>query len=233
MGKIGPPEMTPEIERAWIETFRYAAERSPFYRELLKEFRSVPRLEQVRPIDKHLLSERNLDFLCVPRERVIEVVTTSGTTGKPLLWMLTDADLKRLGENERLSFECAGLTSQDTVLIAVGMDRCFMAGLAYWLGLRELGCGIVRAGAASPALALEMIERTQPTAIVGVPSFLRTITHKAEEIGFKLKAAGVKKAICIGEPVRDKEFELNAVGKAIESAWGARVYSTYGVTEFA
>ena len=70
MGKIAPPEMISEIERAWAETFRYAAERSPFYRELLKEFRSVPRLEQVLPINKHVLSERNLDFLCVPRCKV-------------------------------------------------------------------------------------------------------------------------------------------------------------------
>ena len=55
------------------------------------------------------------------------------------------------------------MTAHDTVLVAVAMDRCFMAGLAYWLGLRELGCGVVRTGAASPVLVLEMIERVQPT----------------------------------------------------------------------
>lgn len=146
--------------------------------------------------------------------------------------MLTDADLDRLGENERLSFECAGLGARDTVLLAVGMDRSFIAGLAYWLGLRAMGCAIIRAGASSPGLALEMIERTNPTAIVGVPSSLRVIAEKAEETGFDLKSSPVKKAICIGEPVRDKAFHLNTAGRAIESAWDARVYSTYGVTEF-
>lgn len=73
--------------------------------------------------------------------------------------------------NKKLSFECAGLTPRDAVLVAVAMDRCFMAGLAYWLGLREIGCGVVRSGASSPLLVLEMIQRVQPTAIVGVPSF--------------------------------------------------------------
>jgi phenylacetate-CoA ligase len=225
--------MTRSFDELWAETFHYARERSPFYRERFGGMKGVPRLNAVPTVDKAALSGRNLDFLCVPRERVVEIVTTSGTAGAPLLWMLTDADVGRLGQNERLSFECAGLASRDTVLVAVAMDRCFMAGLAYWLGLRELGCAAVRVGATSPLLVLEMIERAQATAIVAVPSFLRVIADKARETGFDLKNCSVKKAICIGEPVRDGALALNASGRAIESAWGARVYSTYGVTELA
>jgi phenylacetate-CoA ligase len=43
----------------------------------------------------------------------------------------------------------------------------------------------------------------------------------------------VKKAVCIGEPVRDRTLALNTAGLFIETAWGVRVYSTYGVTELA
>jgi phenylacetate-CoA ligase len=222
-----------DFQRAWEATYRQAARHSPYYRELFRGATEVPRLSDVPTVDKTVLSERNLDFLCVPRERVVEIVTTSGTMGKPLLWMLTEADVKRLGLNERLSFECAGLTAGDTMLVAVAMERCFMAGLAYWLGLREIGCGIVRTGATSPMLVLEMIERAEPTAIVAVPSFLRVIGAKARELGVDLAAGSVKKAICIGEPVRDRTLALNAAGMAIEGVWGARVYSSYGVTELA
>ncbi len=225
--------MTPLFEQHWTETFRYAAAHSPFYRELFRGAHEAPPLENVPLVDKQIVSERNHDFLCVPGAQIVEIVTTSGTTGKPLLWMLTERDVGRLALNERLSFECAGLTARDTVLVAVAMDRCFMAGLAYWLGLRELGCGIVRVGPASPVLVLEMIERVQPTAIVAVPSFLRVIADKARETGFDLKSASVKKAVCIGEPIRDRTLALNASGRAIEAAWGVRVYSTYGVTELA
>jgi phenylacetate-CoA ligase len=225
--------MTRAFEKAWAGTFRYAAEHSPFYRRLFRGIKGVPPLEQVPLVDKETLSGQNLDFLCVPRERVVEIVTTSGTTGQPLLWMLTEADLRRLARNERLSFECAGLTARDTVLVAVAMDRCFMAGMAYWLGLRELGCAIVRAGAASPLLVLEMIARAQPAAIVAVPSFLRLLAEKARETGFDLQNCPVRKAVCIGEPVRDAALALNAQGRAIQSAWPARIYSTYGVTELA
>jgi phenylacetate-CoA ligase len=226
-------KMTSSFDQRWAETFHYAKEKSPFYRELFAAARDVPRFNTVPTVNKAALSERNLDFLSVPRERVVEIVTTSGTTGKPILWMLTEADVRRLGKNERLSFECAGLTAHDTMLVAVAMDRCFMAGLAYWLGARELGCAIVRVGAASPMLVLEMIERTQATAIVAVPSFLRVIADKARETGFDLKNCSVKKAICIGEPVRDQAQGLNASGRTVELAWGAKAYSTYGVTELA
>jgi len=225
--------MTQGFDQLWAETFRHAAEHSPYYRELFRGRPDVPALETLPTVDKKILSERNLDFLCVPREQIVEVVTTSGTTGQPLIWMLSEADVRRLTLNEKLSFGCAGLTARDTVLVAVAMDRCFMAGLAYWLGLRELGCAVVRTGAASPTLILEMIQRVQPTAIVAVPSFLRHVADKARETGVDLKNCPVTKAVCIGEPVRDRAFALNASGRAIESAWGAQVYSTYGVTELA
>ncbi len=225
--------MSKTVEQLWAETFRHAAEHSPYYRELFRGQTDVSALDSVPLLNKATLSERNLDFLCVPRERVVEIVTTSGTTGNPLLWMLTEADVKRLAVNEQLSFGCVGLTSRDTVLVAVAMDRCFMAGQAYWLGLREIGCGMVRTGAASPLLVLEMIQRVQPTAIVGVPSFLRIVADKAREAGVDLKQSSVKKLICIGEPIRDAAFQLNHSGAALEAAWGAKIYSTYGVTELA
>ncbi|MDR3458449.1 MAG: AMP-binding protein [Verrucomicrobiae bacterium] len=221
------------LEKFWPDTFRYAQRHSPFYRELFHGLADPPPLAGVPTVDKATLSARNLDFMCVRREHIREIVTTSGTTGKPLLWLLTAGDIDRLALNEQISFACAGLTPRDTVLVAVALDRCFIAGLAYWQGLQRLGCTVIRVGASSARLVLEMIERLQPTAIVGVPSFLRVIADKAAELKIDLKNSPVTKAVCIGEPVRDAGFQLNKSGRAIEAAWGARVYSTYGVTELA
>ncbi|HEY5297423.1 MAG TPA: AMP-binding protein [Verrucomicrobiae bacterium] len=225
--------MSKHFERLWPETFRHAKTHSPFYRELFCNLTVAPPFEEIPTVDKTIVSARNLDFLCVPRESVLEIVTTSGTTGDPLLWMLTKSDLQRLATNEKLSFECAGLTSRDTVLVAVALDRCFIAGLAYSTGLRELGCAVVRVGPSSSLLILEMIARVQPTAIVAVPSFLRVIADKARETKFDLQNSSVKKLICIGEPVRERTLALNTVGRIIETAWNAKVFSTYGVTELA
>jgi phenylacetate-CoA ligase len=225
--------MTSAFNRHWPETFRHAKKHSPFYRELYRGLKGVPPLASLPTVDKQILSARNEDFLCVPRRSIAEIVTTSGTTGQPLVWMLTAADVHRLAVNEKLSFDCAGITPRDTVLVAVALDRCFIAGLAYWQGLRELGCTVVRVGASSALLVLEMIERLRPTAIVAVPSFLRVIAEKARMTGFALKKSTIKKIICIGEPIRDASLALNASGRAIEAAWNARVFSTYGVTELA
>jgi len=78
-----------------------------------------------------------------------------------------------------------------------------------------------------------MIARVRPTAIVAVPSFLRLVAEKARATGFDLARGPVQKAVCIGEPIRDRELRLNSSGRTIEAAWGAKVYSTYGVTELA
>ena len=217
----------------WGETLRYAGDKSPYYREILGAQKGSPTPQEIPPLDKTTLSVRNLDFLCVSQEQIAEVVTTSGTTGKPLVWMLTKRDLQRLAQNEKFAFDCVGLTARDTALLAVTLDRAFIAGLAYWLGLQEIGCAVIRVGPGLPAMVLEMIDRVRPTAIVSVPSFLRIMADRARESGFDLRGCSVKKLICIGEPVRGTAFALNATGQFLESAWNAKVYSTYGVTELA
>lgn len=227
-------------EAAWKETFRYALDRSPFYRRHLRQAgfdeHSSPALAdlaRIPTVNKDLLSSQVDDFLCVPRRAIIDIVTTSGSTGHPLVVPLSERDLQRLGHNEYLSFRCAGLTPDDTVLLAVTLDRCFIAGMAYYLGLRELGCTIVRVGPAAPAMHLDLLQRTGPTAIVGVPSFLCRIAETAQQAGVDLRQHTIRKAICIGESIRLTDGAPNRVGARIESAWGARVYSTYGITELA
>jgi phenylacetate-CoA ligase len=79
----------------------------------------------------------------------------------------------------------------------------------------------------------DMIRRLKPTAIVSVPSFLGHLADKAAETNFNLAAGGIRRAVCIGEPVRENNFALNRAGLAVEKSWGAKVFSTYGVTELA
>ena len=227
-------------QTAWTDTVRQAFDRSPFYREHfaragLSPSEKIPldEIARIPAIDKTVVSENTEQFLCVPREKIVDIVTTSGSIGQPLVWQLTENDLERLARNEELSFGCAGFTAADTVLLAVAMDRCFIAGMAYYLGLQKLGCAVVRVGAATPAMHLDMIRRVKPTAVVSVPSFLAHLADKAAEAKFDLAASGIGKAVCIGEPVRQNDFSLNRAGLAVEKRWGAKVFSTYGVTELA
>ncbi|MCJ8208139.1 AMP-binding protein [Mucilaginibacter sp. RS28] len=216
----------------------YVAEKSPYYRTLfaahgidIKQISSLADLQLLPVTTKDDLQQNNLDFLCVPAEQVIEYTSTSGTLGDPVIIGLTNNDLDRLALNEYNSFISAGITPDDTVQLMLTLDRQFMAGMAYYLGLRKLGAGIVRLGPGVPSLQLETIKRLKPTAIVAVPSFILKLIKYAKDNGIDINNTSVKKAICIGENIRNTDFSLNILGRKIKDQWDIELYSTYASTE--
>ena len=168
-------------------------------------------------------------FACEPAQ-IREWVTTSGTSGKPLGIPLTAGDLDRLAANEHAAFSLAGLGPTDVLLMLVGMDRLFVAGLAYWLGAQSIGAAVVRAGpqhASSAALLSETIRRYGATHIIAVPSFLAA--HACD----KIDAPSLRAIIAIGEPIRSvaNPLEFNAVGARLAGTFGVPILSTYASTE--
>ena len=183
-------------EKLLREHLRYIASNSPYYRRTLKgidiENTGFDNLHELPFTDKSQLGEYGEDFLAVPASKVVDIVLSSGTTGKPTRIMYTENDLKRLAYNEEISFAGCGITSDDIVLLTCTIDRCFIAGLAYFLGIRSLGAAAVRNGLNTPASHLETILRTNPTAIVGVPSFILKLGHYLESKGVDPRGSGIK-----------------------------------------
>ena len=219
---------------------KYAAENSPYYKRLFQDLGIDPLnihteadFRQIPVTTKEQLQEFNQDFVSVPSDKLIDHVTTSGTLGKPVSIALTDSDLDRLALNEYHSFRMAGITAGDKVQITTTLDRRFMAGMAYFLGLRKLGAGIIRTGSGLPILQWESIARFQPTHLVAVPSFLLKMLEFAIANKIDYRSSSIKAAICIGEPLRDAEGNLNALGRKISSLWDIELYSTYASTEMA
>jgi phenylacetate-CoA ligase len=239
-GTLDPAGIARLLDDGVARTAAYACANSPFYRERFDaaglrpaDIASTRDLRRLPPTTKHDVSASGERMWCVPWKRVVDLATTSGTTGLPTLYPLTEADIRRLGYNEFLSFTCAGLTPDDVAIVAVTLDKCFMAGLAYFEGLRQIGATAVRVGSGSPVMLLSLVERLEATAIVSVPSFLDRIARHAAETGLDLAGSSVRKLICIGEPLRGADFQLSPPGAQLSRAWGARMYSTYGVTELA
>lgn len=220
------------------ELLAYLNNNSPFYKQLFAEnnidISTVNALEDLATLPttgKEELQTRNDDFLCVPKSKIIEYTSTSGTIGKPVTIALSDSDLSRLAYNEYSSFICADGSASDIYQLMLTLDRQFMAGMAYYTGIRKMGAGIIRVGPGVPSLQWETIARLQPTAIVAVPSFIVKLIHFAEEHKIDTNSSSVKKAICIGENIRNTDFSLNVLGKKITSAWNIKLYSTYASTE--
>jgi len=242
--------MIPEIEKASkqdIKAFQeeklkdlldYLNNHSEYYKRIFLENKiDISQINTLEDLSKLPLTTKddlqlyNDDFQCVPKNKIVDYVTTSGTLGDPVTFALTDKDLDRLAYNEAISFACAEVTNDDVLQLMTTIDRRFMAGLAYFLGARQLGAGIIRVGAGIPELQWDSILKFKPTYLIVVPSFILKLIAFAKKNNIDINKSGIKGAICIGEPIREQDFSLNPLAKKIKASWDIQLFSTYASTE--
>jgi phenylacetate-CoA ligase len=232
------PEIREIQEKKLQDLLVYLDSNSPYYQKIFKKngidinrIRHLEDLTIVPLTSKDDLQQYNDEFLCVPKSSVIEYTSTSGTLGAPVTISLTEKDLQRLAYNEFKSFACAGGLPEDIFQLMLTLDRQFMAGMAYYSGIRKLGAGIIRVGPGVPSLQWETILRLKPTVLVAVPSFILKLIQYAAEHSIDPATSSVKKAICIGENIRQTDFSFNVLGKKITESWNLKLFSTYASTE--
>jgi len=233
-----PSDIKSFQEQKLAEQLIFLYENSRFYQDLFRknniDITKIKTLEDLTLIpvtNKDDLQERNEDFICVPKNRIIDYITTSGTLGDPVTFAMTDHDLERLAYNEAISFAVADGNAEDTYQLMTTIDRRFMAGLAYFLGVRKLGAGIIRVGNGMPELQWDSIRRFKPNAFITVPSFILKLIEYAEANGIDYKSSSIRKAVCIGEPLRNPDFSLTTLSRRIREKWDIQLYSTYASTE--
>lgn len=217
----------------------YLKENSPYYRRLFDSYGinigKIVHLEDLVRIpftEKKDLQLYNDDFCCVERKKIIDYITTSGTLGDPVLFGCTEKDLQRLAYNEKKSFQCAGLTDESVLQLMTTLDKRFMAGMAYFLGLREMGAGVIRVGNGIPELQWDTIRRFHPDSIMCVPSFILKLIDYAEDHDIDYRSSSIKRIIGIGEGLRDQNFDYNLLGRQIHERWPeVRLFATYSSTE--
>jgi phenylacetate-CoA ligase len=216
----------------------YLQDHSLFYQRMFLQYhidihqiKTIEDLQQIPFTDKKDSQHHNEDFICVTKEKIMDYITTSGTLSDPVTFAMTEADLERLAYNEKISFECAGAKEGDIFQLMTTMDKRFMAGLAYFLGIRKLGASIIRVGNGVAELQWDTIQRIKPNIAVLVPSFILKLIKYAEENGIDFKNSSIKKLVCIGENLREQDFSLNLLGQSIKEKWDVELYSTYASTE--
>ena len=232
-----------EIQRLQEQLLReqvaYLATHSAYYRAMFdaegiapESIRTIADLKRLPFTEKKDLQLRNAEFLCCPREDIIDFVTTSGTLGDPVTFGCTEEDLQRLAYNEQKSFACAGITKNSVVQLMTTLDKRFMAGMAYFLGLRTLGAGVIRVGNGIPELQWDTIQRLHPDAIMCVPSFILRLIEYAQAHRIDYRNCSVKRIIGIGEGLRNQDFSLNILGQRIHDLWPeVQLFATYSSTE--
>ena len=233
------PDVIKSFQEEKLHTaLHYLADHSPYYQRMFRSYGiDVDRIVHLEDLFKIPFTEKkdlqlfNDDFRCCPREKVIDYITTSGTLGDPVTFGCTELDLQRLAYNEKKSFECAGLRPGNIVQLMTTLDKRFMAGLAYFLGIRELGASVIRVGNGIPELQWDTIHRIHPDTIMCVPSFILRLIEYAEQHGIDYRNSSIRRIIGIGEGLREQDFSLNLLGHRIKEKWDVDLFATYSSTE--
>ncbi|SIP92581.1 phenylacetate-CoA ligase [Chryseobacterium sp. RU37D] len=225
-------------EQKLQELLTYLETQSPFYQKLFKEnninisdIQTLEDLQKIPTTTKNDIQQNNDDFFCITPDKIVDYSTTSGTLGDPVTFGLSDNDLERLAYNEAISFACAGIQKGDVVQMITTIDKRFMAGLAYFLGLRKMGASVVRMGPGIPELQWDSIFRYKPKYLITVPSFLLKMIDYAEKHGIDYKNSSVYGAVCIGESIKNQDFTDNILSQKIKEKWNIKLFSTYASTE--
>ena len=220
-------------DRLLAEHIRYCRSNSPFYREKFSSFPDrnydFDLLQELPTTSKQDLAEHNEKFFAVPETEIADICFTSGTTGKPCRIIYTASDLDRLAYNDACGYRAAGMCPGDRVLLTCTIDRCFIAGLAYYQGVIKFGASAIRNGLNTLDSHAEVIGLLRPQNIVGVPSFLAKLGQYLTDHG--IDKSCIKRLVCIGEPARTRKLELTPLGKKLESFWPGAVHSTYASSE--
>ncbi|WP_136809447.1 phenylacetate--CoA ligase family protein [Desulfosediminicola flagellatus] len=212
---------------------------TPFYRKLyagkdiaidsFEDIRDISQLPFTTRQDIDLFGEQ---FDNSDKTPFRDIALTSGTTGEPVIVPYTAADLKRLAFNEAVAFYGVGVRDNDALLLTVTLDRCFIAGLAYYSGATTLGASAIRSGPGQPARQWHIIEKLQPGVIVGVPTFLKELALWGLDHGIDVHNSPIHSLVTIGESTRKNDLTLTSLGSELEKLWGAKTFSSYGATEF-
>ena len=220
-------------DKLLAEHIRYCRANSPFYRGKLaacpeKDY-DFDSLQELPTTSKRDLAEHNEAFFAVPTNEISDICFTSGTTGTPCRIVYTAGDLDRLAYNDACGYRAAGMRPGEKVLLTCTIDRCFIAGLAYYQGVVKLGAAAIRNGLNTLPSHAEVIRALRPENIVGVPSFLAKLGRYLADNG--IDGSCVKRLVCIGEPVRTRQMTSTPLGEMLDGFWPGAVHSTYASSE--
>jgi len=220
--------------RALRNHIRFAKDVVPFYREILKEIdpediTDFDQFSKLPLINRERLRQTNA-LMGVDTEAINETVVSTCPGEKDVIIVFTGNDLERIGFGEALSFHSMGLGKKDRVPIMLPFDRLHLSGMAYYRGLTMLEANVARLGFLLGETTIRYLNLLQPTALIGMPTFLKKMGIEcASKAPSSINA--LKKIVCTGESIRNNDMELNALGKRLEEIWDAAVYATHTVSE--
>ncbi|MBE6464845.1 MAG: phenylacetate--CoA ligase [Eggerthellaceae bacterium] len=217
------------------ETVRWEYDHVALYRERMDEAGVSP--EDIKTFDditklpftekEDLRKEFPFGLLAVPREEIVRIQGSSGTTGHPIVVGYTEGDVDVWSEMVARAMCAAGATKEDIVQVAYGYGL-FTGGLGAHQGATEIGAMVIPMSSGNTQRQIMMMRELGATMLCCTPSYAIYLGETAREMGLvpgvdlKLKS-GVFGAEPWTEEMRAK----------LEDVLGIDAYDIYGLTEIA
>lgn len=151
---------------------------------------------------------------------------TSGTRGKPLIWLDEPDGWSWILDNWEWVWRGAGAKAGDIAFFPFS----FGPFLGFWAGFEattRMGVRAVPGGGLSSEDRLQLLLRSQSSILCCTPTYALRLAEVGEKIELPVSSLGIRKIIVCGEP----GGSLPEVRQRIEAAWQARVYDHHGMTE--
>ena len=163
-------------------------------------------------------------LFAVPREQIIRVHASSGTTGKPTVVGYTQGDINNWADLVARSLRASGLRRGDMVHNAYGYGL-FTGGLGAHYGIERLGATVVPMGGGQTARQVELITDFKPDGILVTPSYMLNILEQYNRIGLDPRECSLSVGVFGAEPWTD------SMRSEVEQAFDMHAVDIYGLSE--
>ncbi|MBK7654829.1 MAG: phenylacetate--CoA ligase [Betaproteobacteria bacterium] len=163
-------------------------------------------------------------MFAVPRERVVRVHASSGTTGKPTVVGYTANDVSMWADCVARSIRAAGARPGDMVHVSYGYGL-FTGGLGAHYGAERLGLTVVPFGGGQTERQVQLITDFKPNIIMVTPSYMLAIADEMDRLGLDPVGSSLRVGIFGAEPW------TNDMRRAVEARMGLDAVDIYGLSE--
>jgi phenylacetate-CoA ligase len=161
--------------------------------------------------------------LCAPRDEIVRIYSTSGTTGAPSFVPLTAGDLDNWVTGSARSYAASGIAAGMRIVSTYNAGP-FVAGAAL-ASFERIGLCHIPVGTGNTERLVRSIEALQPEAAVLTPSYAAYLVEWASEHDFDLQGSSVERLLVAGEPGGGEP----AFRERLETGWGAQVTEAMGI----
>ena len=175
-------------------------------------------------VKKDLRENYPFGLFAVPREQVVRLHASSGTTGKPTVVGYTKNDIATWADLVARSIRAAGGRAGDIIQIAYGYGL-FTGGLGAHYGAEKLGCTVIPMSGGQTEKQVQLICDLAPKIIMVTPSYMQVIIEEFARQGIDARETSLKIGIFGAEPWTE------AMRRDIEAKAGIDAVDIYGLSE--